>query len=399
MSVLNWERIISYFTGYVEILIRGAQAEKIINLATSSGLYLWGVRRIAPEIVYAKIRIFGYLRMREMVKISGCRVKIHHKHGWPFLYHKIISRKMFLIGAVLAGVLVVYISSFVLLVKIDGFEGKNHDRLIRSLRNAGLKAGISRHDLLLRKRLIEQEMMLSHPEAVWIGISVRGVVAEVKVVPRKTAPVSSRPCDIVARHDGVISKVVAIRGVPVVQEGDTVAQGELLISGKRWRSVPESDDFIEESITAGGVVEARVWYDIEVIEPKVIWVAQPQKGRAVRYRLRIGDRLWNVAQFGKRPTGTYFWERSFKRIYQGRNPFEGVELIKDTFQKVVYRKVKRTPTEIRQSALAEAAARQKRLKNITVTHQTKSWTDEGRFVKLNLTLETVQDIGMASPHR
>jgi predicted Zn-dependent peptidase len=36
-----------------------------------------------------------------------------------------------------------------------------------------------------------------------------------------------------------------------------------------------------------------------------------------------------VAQFGKRPTGNYFWERRYKRIYRGRNTLEVVELIKD----------------------------------------------------------------------
>jgi similar to stage IV sporulation protein len=104
----------------VEILIRGTQIEKLINLATSSGLYLWGIRRIAPEIVYAKIRVHGYLRIREMVKISGCRVKIHHKHGLPFLYRKLMERRMFLVGAVFFGALLVYLSSFVLIIKIEG---------------------------------------------------------------------------------------------------------------------------------------------------------------------------------------------------------------------------------------------------------------------------------------
>jgi similar to stage IV sporulation protein len=304
---------------------------------------------------------------------------------------------MFLVGAVFFGALLVYLSSFVLIIKIEGLEGQNRQKIIHSLKNAGLKAGLPRQELMARKRYIEQQLMLSNPEAVWIGVSVHGVVAQIKVVPRKMPPITPGPCDIVSGQDGVVDQVVAFQGVPVVGEGDTVAQGDLLISGIRWRLDPASGDFIQENIAASGVIKAKVWYDIEVIEPKVIWLAYPVSGRGARYSLRFGRNTWTVAQFGKKPTGNYFWERRTKRIYQGRNPYEGVELIKDTYQKVVFHKIRRSKIEIRRSALAEAAARRKQLKNITFRRQNEVWTEEGQFIKLNLSFETVREIGMAVP--
>jgi len=394
-----FEKIISYLTGYVEILIRGSQPEKFINLVTGSGLYLWHIRRVAPGIVHAKIRAHGYLRIREMMRRSGCYVKIHRKHGWPFLRRKLAERRMFLIGALLFIGLIMYLSSLVLFVRIEGFEERHRDKLLESLRRAGLRPGMTRQELLSQKRRMEREMMLVTPEAVWLGISVKGVVAEIKAVPRKTPALAAGPSDLVAAVDGVVTKVVTIRGVPAVREGDTVARGDLLISGIRWHQDSETGAMVTEEVPAGGIVEARVWYDIEVIEPKIIWKPRLDRQQWTCYRLRWNGRWIPLFCFGKKPANNYFWERSVKRIYRGRNHGQGVELIKDSFREVSWRQVRRSPEEIKRAALAETVLKKKQLKNLTIERQMEAWTDEGEFVKLITTLETTQDIAMAVPRR
>ncbi len=396
---MGLEKIISYLSGYVEILIRGPQPEKLINLITGSGLYLWHVRRVAPGIVHAKIRVHGYLRIRELIKRSGCHVKIHRKHGWPFLRRKLAERRMFLVGALLFVGLTMYLSTLVLFVRIEGFEGRHRDKLLEALQRAGLRPGMTRQELLNQKRRIEREMMLVTPEAVWLGISVKGVVAEVKAVPRKTPAAAAGPSDLVAATDGIVTKVVTIRGVPAVREGDTVARGDLLISGIRWHQDSETGAMVAEEIPAGGIVEARVWYDIEVIEPKIVWKPRLYNRQWTCYRLRWNDRWIPLFCFGKKPASHYFWERYVKRIYPGRNLGEGVELIKDIYRDVSWHQVRRSPEDVKRAALAETALKKKQLKNLIIERQMEAWTDEGLFVKLVTTLETTQDIAMAVPRR
>ena len=392
---MGFTRLISWATGYVEIVVRGAHLEKLINLLTGSGLFVWDIKRIGGDALVAKIRAHGFLRIREPLRRSGCRGRIRAKKGWPFLWRQIKRRKVFLLGAAFAVMLLIYLSSFIIFIKVEGFEGKDCEILLASLEKRGVKAGLLRKDLLERKSRIEREIMVDLPQAVWLGISVRGVVAEVRVVHRKTAPKTINICDIVAARNGVISKLIVIRGTPVVKEGETVARGDLLISGTVWHGDPEHQEFSKEEVPANGVVEARVWYDFDVLEPRTVW--QPVIGKTGReeYSIRLGKKLHPLIGLGERPGKNYSWTRWHKRIYQGRNPVDVVEFIKDTWREVEWRKVTRPLPKVKRRALTEATERLRRLlgKGPLVT-KALSWSNEGDFVRLHVTVESVRDIGM-----
>lgn len=387
--------LISWLTGYVEIVARGAHLEKLINLLAGSGLFVWDIKRINRDALVAKIRAHGFLRIREPLRRSGCRARIRAKKGWPFLWRRIKLRKLFLCGAAGAVLVLLYLSSFIFFIKVEGFEGKDREILLVALAKRGVKTGLPRKDLLERKSWIEREIMIEVPQAVWLGISVRGVVAQVRVVHRKTTPIVITAADIVAARDGVISKLVVIRGTPVVKEGDTVARGDLLISGTVWHGDPEQQEFSKEEVPAGGMVEARVWYDFDVLEPRTVW--QPVIGKTCRnqYSIRFGNQLRQLIGYGEPPGKNYSWTRWRKRLYQGRNPVDTVEFIKDTWHKVEWHRVTRPLSKVKQLALLEATERLRRMPG-TGPEPTKtfSWSREGDFIRLRVTVESVQDIGM-----
>lgn len=390
---MRFNRFLSYLTGYLVILIRGPHLEKIINLMTNSGLYVWDVLRLEPETLQVKIRAHGFFRMREMLKKTGSQARIIHKKGWPFWWRDLNRRKAFLIGAGAFIGLLIYLSSFVFFVKVNGFTGEERDRLLGALAKRGLKSGVFRQELLKRKSLIEREIMMDTPNAVWLGITIRGVVAEVKVVKRKTAPERIKACDIIAGRDGVISRLITIRGVPVVKEGDAVARGDLLISGTIWQHGSENNNLTSEEVPAAGIVEARVWYDLSVIEPKIIWKPIYLKSRYSVYRLRWGHHLWTLGGFGKNGSGNYSFIRWRKRLFQGRNRVAVVELIKDNWRAVAWRRSRLSDFEVQRAALVDINARMNRLGfSQPMVSKVVTWTDEGNFTKATVTVETIQDI-------
>jgi similar to stage IV sporulation protein len=390
------DRVISFLTGYVEVLVRGAHLEKLLNLLTNSGLYLWDIRRLSAEAIQVKIRAHGFLRIRELIRRTNSTVRIHHKRGWPFIWRALKNRKMFWIGALLFLALLVYLSSLIVFIKVEGFTGEDRQILLANLAKLGLKPGVLRYELLPRKNLIEREIMIHTPGAVWLGISVQGVVAEVKVIKRKEAPAPKGACDIVAARDGVVTKVVVIRGMPVVKEGDTVARGDLLISGVEWLNDQEAGELFKHEVPASGIVEAKVWYDLEVVEPKIIWCPKVQKAFYNEFKLRWGRKLWYLGSFGRKPSGNYYWVRWRRTIYQGRNPLDGVELIKDTWQTVNWRRVVRTRHEIEQTAMKAIEQKLKVLGVFSGVTPIRTWSEEGNFLKLTLTCEKTEDISMIS---
>lgn len=392
-----FNRIISFCAGYVEIAIRGAQLEKLINLLTGSGFYIWDLKKVAPEIMVAKIRNHGFVKIRPLVKKAGVLVKIRRRRGWPCLRKRIARRKMFLLSALAAIGLLIYLSNLTLFIKIDGFSGGEREELIKTLKNVGLKPGKPTKELAREKRRIERDAIMRTPKAVWLGINFKGVVAEVKAVKRKNPPPANQGCDLVAERDGLITKVAVIRGQPVVNEGDTVARGDLLISGRISRADPETGMTIVENIPASGIVEARVWYDVEVVQPKKVWrVFYQNKAKSV-YSIRWGDRVWKIWGNASRLKGDWVWERYRKRIFYGRNPNRGVEFIKDIRQEVSWRKQNLSMNAVRKEALQEAKARQKYLIGLVTGAPNETWIDEGDYLKLIMTFEINQDIAMLAP--
>lgn len=391
---MELKSVVSFFMGYVEILVRGPQLEKFINLVTNSNLYLWEVRRLGPEALQAKIRAHGFLRLRPFLKKSGSTVRIFRKRGWPFLIRKLLRRKGFFLAAVFFVGLLFFLSSFIFFIKVEGFKGEDQKHLLSSLEKAGLKPGILRKDLLKKKFWIEREVMIETPQAVWLGINIRGVVAVVKVVPRKTAPVPMGICDVVAAREGVISKIVVFRGNPLVKEGDTVAYGEILISGTVWHTNPQTQEVTREDFPASGKVEARVWYDLEVIEPKIVWEPVLLNQEYREYKLRWGRKIWTLFRSGKKDSGKFSLTRFRKRIYQGRNMVDVVELIKDTWRKTSWRRCERSMQEIAQSARLAINSQKKFLPVSENSKQEETWSDQGNFLKLTVTYETTEDIAM-----
>ena len=226
-------RFVTFCTGYVGILVRGQQLEKLVNLIIGAGLALWDIRRLGSEVFQAKMRAPAYLAIRPLIRCSGAVVKIRRKRGWPFLRRRLAERKAFWIGAACCVAFLFYLSSFILVIKVEGFKGKEKEELIASLNRAGLRVGLPRKNLWTVKEQIEQEVLLRNPKAAWMEISLHGVVAEVKVVSRKMAPAARRRGDLVATREGVVTRIVTIRGTPLVKEGDTVEIGERGLDGSR----------------------------------------------------------------------------------------------------------------------------------------------------------------------
>lgn len=389
--------LISFCSGFLEVIVRGNQLEKFINLATGSGLYLWDIKRLGEDVLHAKIRVHGFLRIRRIARKSGCTAKVCRKQGWPFIWRKLVRRKLFFIGAVGFCLCLAYLSSFVLFIKLEGVAEREKPLFLKILRQAGLRPGEYRQKLLSKKGLIEREALLSAPSAVWLGINFRGVVAEVKVVPRQLAPTGIKSADIVADNDGLVTKVIVIRGVPLVKEGDVVMKGQLLISGTQWYNHLQSGAMYKEEVPASGVIEAKVWNDLEISEPKEVLQPTLSRKRYVRYQLRWKNRLWVLGTFGRRPKGDFFWERQYKQLYRGRNPVEIVEIIKDTYNEVIWRKIRRPLSEVRRLALAELERKRKILNYPSIDPRMMKWIDEDHFVKLQVTMEDIRDIAKTVP--
>ena len=78
-------------------------------------------------------------------------------------------------------------------------------------------------------------MRLKRNDISWMGIDIKGTNVIVKIVKAHEKPEIvdiSEYCNIVAKKGGVITKIVAQNGTALVNVGDTVQKGDVLIEGK-----------------------------------------------------------------------------------------------------------------------------------------------------------------------
>jgi len=217
--------------GYVTIEVTGFSVERFVNLAVNKGLYIWDVNYKGAS-VRMSVSIKGFRQLKECARKTRCRFKIVEKHGAPFTMHKFRKRKLFPLGIIAFIGLLYYLSGFIWLVEVVGNERLESALILEFLGEQGLSAGnrqsrVDRHS-------IERVVSANFDDISFINIGFQGTKATVNIaetLPREEIIDKSRPCDIIAKRDGIITSVFVSRGTPVVREGDVVLAGDKLVSG------------------------------------------------------------------------------------------------------------------------------------------------------------------------
>ena len=147
-------------------------------------------------------------------------------------------------------------SKFVWNIRVEGNNKINQSEIVSMLEQKGLKVGT------LKSRVNSQEIIneirLERADIAWIGISIEGTNAIVKIVEAEAKPEIINEedyCNIIATKDAQIVKISAQNGIPVVKQDDVVTKGDILIAG--WIDGKYTGT---RYVHAEGEVKAKVWY-------------------------------------------------------------------------------------------------------------------------------------------
>ncbi|HOV25438.1 MAG TPA: sporulation protein YqfD [Pseudobacteroides sp.] len=249
----------NYFRGYVIITIEGYFLEKFINICIHRQIYLWDIKRHGSRKMTLKISIKGFKLLRPIALKTKCRVRISKRVGLPFIKSRYKKRKTFLVGAVACVVLFYVMTSFIWSIEVVGNEKINTDFILDKLSESGIKQGVLKYKIDTKK--VVNDLMLKIDKLGWVGVSIKGTKLKVQVDERIMPPKlveKDKPCDIVAKKDGIIKSVISKAGFDLVKPGDTVVEGQILVTGK----VPGKDETSGVTLLhAISTVKARTWYE------------------------------------------------------------------------------------------------------------------------------------------
>lgn len=215
--------LINYILGYVNVSVEGYFIERFINICISKKILMWNLKRKKSSFLYVNIGMRDFKRIREIAKITKCKVKIEAKKGFPFILHRYKKRKIFIIALLIVIMFIFTISNFIWNIEIKGNDKIQTSEIISSLNSNGLKTGILKYKINTKQ--IISNIRLERDDIAWIGIKIHGTNAIVEIVEADKKPEiidEQDYCNIISDKEGIITKINAANGTALVKEGDIV---------------------------------------------------------------------------------------------------------------------------------------------------------------------------------
>lgn len=256
-------RILHLLTGYIKVKISGTESLKEINALYSQEFKFWGLD-IGEDCYYISCSVFAADKLVEKLKAMGANFAVVKRGGLPFAVFPYRGRPGMVVGMLIA-MAIVYGSTRILWdVRVDCNGDYDRAEVTHALKGLGVYSGA----LLKEVNIYEAELkfLMENPRYSDIAVNIQGTVAAVKLRVRTEAPRQEDKApgayDVVAKEAGIIRSVSAVKGAPVVKRGDTVAAGDVLISGVMQGAYGEY--YLHH---ASGSVKATVYREFSVIIP------------------------------------------------------------------------------------------------------------------------------------
>ena len=223
-------------------------------MAAREGISLRDVRRVGPRA----LRVCVSFRQRTAL-LALC-----DRCGWAARetgcgalvgLSRFFRRRPMLPAGTAAALLAVWLSSQMILAVSVAGAGENIAEVRRVLDRMGIRPG--RMKAAVSIDALRGELALSLPGLSFAGVRYAGSTMLVECQRARMGEAKGVPgegADIVAAQDGVVTRIYAASGTPVVVPGQAVRRGQVLISGQERTQKGEM-----RAVTAQGEVSARVW--------------------------------------------------------------------------------------------------------------------------------------------
>lgn len=383
--------ILNYFTGYVKIKVEGLFLERFINICVSKKILLMDIKREKSTIMYANVGIADYKKLKQVARKTKSKIKIQRKKGLPFTIKKYRKRKIFGILFVVILALLIVSSNYIWNIEISGNVKITNQEILQSLEESGLKVGLSKNDIDINA--VISKIRLDREDIAWIGITVKGTNAIVKIKEAAKAPEvidENKFCNIVANKTGMITKINVQNGTANVKVGDIVEEGDILVNG-----------YLEGKYTGtryvhgAATVEAKIWYtkkEKAMLKQQIpVQTGNEEKKYSIKLKKNQINLFKTLSKFEK-----YDTINENKKIILFSNFYLPIEVVKITnkeyvLQDVTYTNEEQTQilTEKLKKELLKEIGEQKNIVNVNVNTYSQ---DEA--VEVEVTYEVLENIGV-----
>lgn len=244
------------FKGYVDVEIKGVQAEQMLDYLVRQDIPFYNLRRADGNTLKLTMKYRDAFFLKKVRKQFGCKITFQNRGGLPHLYSRRKKWAPIAIGILLSILLLFVVSNMIWKVEITGGSPEVRYKVEQLIDELGLKKGnfIQQAESI---SLIEMEIMNKIEHVSYVGIKKSGSSFHINIQEYKDTKhnQSKIPSDLVAKKAGTINDIYVTRGRPLVRVNDFVKKGDVLVTGFL---ADEGNVYTYSE----GTILAEVWYNI-----------------------------------------------------------------------------------------------------------------------------------------
>lgn len=244
---------------YLQVEIATTIPLKTIKFLSSLNINLYEVK-ISSNKLILKITIDDYSRLKKLINCQKIK-----DYGLKEQIKKLFQNTIFLYIAIVFLVSVFICTNLTAKIIVIHSKPELRNLLTKELASYNIKS-LSFKKNYQKIQTIKKEILHKYQEQLeWLEIFREGMNYVVKVQDRIITNIEPMPnyCDVIAKKDGIIKRIVPINGETITDLNKYVREGDTLITGKII-----ANEEMKTTTCAQGLIYAETWYQISISMPK-----------------------------------------------------------------------------------------------------------------------------------
>ncbi len=244
---------------YLQVEIATTIPLKTIKFLSSLNINLYEVK-ISSNKLILKITIEDYNRLKKLINCQKIK-----DYGLKEQIKKLFQNTIFLYITIVFLVSVFICKNLTAKIIVIHSNPELRNLLTKELASYNIKS-LSFKKNYQKIQTIKKEILHKYQEQLeWLEIFREGMNYVVKAQDRIITNIEPMPnyCDVIAKKDGIIKRIVPINGETITDLNKYVREGDTLITGKII-----ANEEMKTTTCAQGLIYAETWYQISISMPK-----------------------------------------------------------------------------------------------------------------------------------
>lgn len=291
---------------FYDIKISGKDVQRFIYNLHKMRINILNIEKYEKEAII-KVSSEDYKKIKAIKTIYS--VKIVKAYGLARIKQFIKKYLLFLVMLSLGLFLFFGLTNLIFEVEVIHDNKNFRELVLDELRNEG----ISKYHFVVsykEKEKIKENILKKHNDKIdWIEIERQGTKYEIKVEERKQidSEADTNPCNVVAKKNGIIKKIVSSSGEIVAKKEQYVKKGDILISG----TIHNKEDVVA-NIKANGTIYAETWYTVTVELPYHYHEENKTSNKQAILNLKFFSKTINLFRFNTYKNSNFITKYKFK---------------------------------------------------------------------------------------